>query len=103
MDRTYPIIDVVMTGQNIKRIMQARGFSVREVQRFLGLVTPQSIYHWFEGRNTPTIDNLYALSELFCVPIDELLCGNRKYTFAFNSDNRRRLYAYYVGVLGLIA
>ena len=92
----YPIIDMNKTGQNIKKIMHDRGLTVRNIQDYLGLATPQSIYHWFGGRNMPTIDNLYALSELFCVPVDELLCGNRKVRFYFDGYlNYNRLYVYY--------
>lgn len=32
---------------------------------------------WTDGVNMPTIDNLYALSELLQVPIDAIVCGNR--------------------------
>ena len=76
--RKNPTIDVYGTGQRIRKIMEERGYTVSDVQEYLDLVTPQSIYHWFRGRNLPTIDNLYALSELFRVPIDEMVCGNRK-------------------------
>ena len=65
MKRKYPVIDMAGTGQEIKRIMKMKGLTVKEVQKFLELNTPQSIYHWFDGRSLPTIDNLYALSELF--------------------------------------
>ena len=35
---------------------------------------------WSEpGRSLPTIDNVYALSELFKVPMDQIICGNREY------------------------
>ncbi|MBE5846640.1 MAG: helix-turn-helix transcriptional regulator [Lachnospiraceae bacterium] len=103
MERRYPVLDVVKTGQNIKKIMQARGLTVRDIQTFLGLGTPQAIYHWFEGRNAPTLDNVYALSELFRLPIDAILCGNRKNIFLSSQTSGRRLYAYYVGILGMIA
>ncbi|SNU08193.1 hypothetical protein SAMN06297422_11632 [Lachnospiraceae bacterium] len=45
MRRKYPFIDMLRTGQNIKRIMQAKGLSVKDVQNFLGFSTPQGIYH----------------------------------------------------------
>lgn len=80
----YPVIDVFKTGQNIKSIMLSKGLTVRDVQKYLGLATPQAIYHWFNGRSMPTIDNIYALSELFRVPVDAMLCGNRKW----NDDGR---------------
>jgi len=63
-----PIIDREKTGKQIRRIMELRGLSVHDVQRFLSLGCVQSVYHWFDGKSMPTIDNLYALSELFQVP-----------------------------------
>ena len=59
--------------------MQNRGLTVKEVQEYLDFGTAQSIYHWFNGRNLPSLDNLYALSELFKVSVDDMLCGNRVY------------------------
>lgn len=96
MKRIYPVIDMVRTGRNIKMIMQAKGLSVKEIQKFLLLETPQSIYHWFEGKSMPTLDNLYALSELFRIPVDMLLKGNRKYVFVpFTDPMHKRLFVYY--------
>lgn len=46
----------------------------------------------------PTIDNLYALSDLFQVPIDLLVCGNRKpLALCDNAHNEsnERVYEYY--------
>lgn len=58
-----------------------RGMTVKDVQEFLELSTPQSIYHWFDGRNLPTLDNMYALSELFQIPVDALIIGNREFEY----------------------
>lgn len=102
MSEKYPRIDMYRTGQNIKMIMQKCGLTVRNVQEYLGLSTLQSIYHWFEGRSMPTVDNLYALSELFHVPVDDMLCGSRKEKFHFCSNPcYDRLYAYYMRCLEL--
>ncbi len=73
---TYPMINSLKTGQKIRQIMKEQNKTVRWIQRELGLESVQSIYHWFHGRSMPTIDNLYALSKLFQIPIDEILCGN---------------------------
>jgi hypothetical protein len=81
--KKFPLIDTHNTGRNIKCIMQMRGMTVKDVQEYLELAAPQSIYHWFAGRCLPTVDNLYALSELFCVPMDVLVCGNREKEFYF--------------------
>lgn len=94
--KQYPVIDIYRTGQKIKQIMQQQNITVRTIQEYLGLATPQSIYHWFSGRNMPTIDNLYALSELFGVSVDAMLCGSRKQKFYFEQyPFRKHLYVYY--------
>ena len=104
LKREYPVVDPLRTGQNIKRIMKARGLSVKDVQRFLGFEAPQGIYHWFDGRSMPTLDNLYALSELFCVPIDTIVKGNRLFLYTpFPVERFNALSLYYEKLYGLKA
>ena len=79
MAKDYPMIDTKKTGQTIKRIMIENGYTVKDLQLYLRLEAPQSVYHWFYGKSLPSLDNLYALSELFKVPVDEMLRGNGKY------------------------
>lgn len=67
----FPIIDRKRTGIRLRRIMDERGLSVKDVQQYLELGSVQSVYHWLNGLSMPTIDNLYALSELFQMPIDD--------------------------------
>lgn len=74
----YPVIDKEKTGKRIRKLMEERCISVKDVRDYLSLESVQSIYYWFSGRNIPTIDNLYALSELLQVPIDAMICGNRE-------------------------
>ena len=96
----FPLIDKRETGVNLRRIMDMRGITVKQVQEYLGLGCVQSVYRWLDGINMPTIDNLYALSELFQVPIDTIVRGNRapiataRAVKALNTQERR-LYAYY--------
>ena len=72
-----PLIDSKETGRQLKKMMDERKISVREVQSYLHLGCVQSIYHWFHGMSLPSLDNLYALSELMQVPMDALVCGDR--------------------------
>lgn len=96
MKRRCPVIDMKGTGQNIKCLMEKNGLTVKYIQEYLALGTPQSIYHWFDGRNLPTVDNLYALSELFHTSVDELIRGNRYCgSHAAREAMSRRLLAYY--------
>lgn len=103
MKKRYPVIDMAQTGQNIKRIMQMKGLTVKDIQEFLELSTPQSIYHWCDGRNLPTIDNLYALSDLFHLPVDVLLIGSRKFEWRYPSEICQRVYWYYEKLMELKA
>lgn len=102
MRKSFPQIDMYKTGQNIKRIMLEKGMTVKDVQTYLELATPQSVYHWFNRRSLPPVDNLYALSNLFCMPMDMLLCGNRGRNFYFFEHSvYQRLYLYYEKYLEL--
>ena len=73
----FPLINKQETGVNLRRIMDMRGIAPKDVQEYLELGSVQSIYHWINGISMPTIDNLYALSELLQVPIDAIVRGNR--------------------------
>lgn len=72
-----PVISKKETGNNLRKIMEMRGISAKQVQEYLGLGCVQSVYRWLEGHSMPTIDNLYALSKLFRVSIDSMVCGNK--------------------------
>lgn len=92
----FPTIDKKRTGMHLRRIMDERGLSVKDVQQYLGLGSVQSVYHWLNGLSMPTIDNLYALSELFQMSVDDMLCGNRRYVPRNRYDLQfERLRAYY--------
>ena len=79
MEKQFPTIDKVKTGKQIRHLMDSLGLTVMDVQKYMGLATQQAVYHWLNGRSLPSIDNVYALSELFRVPIDKIICGNRGY------------------------
>ena len=96
----FPLINKCETGVNLRRIMDMRGITPKDVQEYLGLGCVQSVYRWLDGINMPTIDNMYALSELLQVPIDAIVRGNRapivSDIIAKPLDAReRRLCAYY--------
>ncbi len=101
----FPVINKQETGINLRRIMDERGMTVKDVQKYLELGSVQSIYHWLNGISMPTIDNLYALSALFQLPIDELVCGNRSAVVqdkmsGITDLQKRRLYMYYLKFVG---
>ena len=69
----FPVIDLPATGANIRRLREAKGLSIRDLQRFFGFEEPQAIYKWQRGQSLPTVDNLYALSALLGVPMNDIL------------------------------
>ena len=72
----FPVIDLPATGANIRRLRQSRGLSVRDLQQFFGFEEPQAIYKWQRGKSLPTVDNLYALSTLLDVPMNDILVAS---------------------------
>ena len=96
----YPTINLRETGVNLHRIMDKRGITPKDIKEFLNLGSIQTVYNWCNGLNMPTVDNLYALSQLLRVPIDEIICGNRKAIMPeqiviIENPRIRRVYAYY--------
>ena len=69
----FPTIDKQRTGQRIRMLMKQQNITVKQIQEYLNLSCVQGIYHWLDGTSMPTVDNLYALSELFEVPMDYIM------------------------------
>ena len=73
MSASFPVIDPVATGQNIVRLRNERGLSVRDLQAYFGFEEPQAIYKWQRGKSLPSVDNLFALGAILEVSLDEIL------------------------------
>lgn len=71
-----PIIDMVATGQNINKLRQEAGITVKELQDIFGFSTPQAIYKWQHGTALPTVDNLFVLATVLGVTIDDILVAS---------------------------
>ena len=71
--KPFPVIDMVETGKNIRRLREERGMTVRDLQAYFGFEEPQAIYKWQRGKSLPTVDNLYALGALLDVPMEDIL------------------------------
>ena len=69
----FPVIDLIATGNNIRRLRMERGLTIRALQSYFGFEEPRAIYKWQKGESLPTVDNLYALGALFEVPMDQIL------------------------------
>lgn len=72
-----PTIDKYATGVRLKELMEQHNLVARDIQQYLSLGCVQTVYRWFEGVNIPSLDNLYALSGLFGVSMDDMVVGTR--------------------------
>lgn len=70
---SYPVIDLRATGANIRQLRIERGFSIHEVQHFMGFETVQAIYHWQSGASLPSLDSAYAFSTLLGLTVNDIL------------------------------
>lgn len=96
----FPIINLKETGVNLRRIMDKRGVTPKDIKEFLNLGSIQTVYNWCNGLNMPTVDHLYALSQFLRVSLDEMICGNRKAKVPepiviIENPKDRRLYTYH--------
>ncbi len=69
----YPCIDVQETGRRIRVFRERKGLSVMDVAKYMGFENPQAVYHWQSGKALPSLDNMYALSILLGVTINEII------------------------------
>ena len=103
----FPTINLRETGINLHRIMDKREITPKDIKEFLNLGSIQAVYNWCNGQNLPTVDNLYALSQLLRVPIDAIICGNRKPIMSepvvIENAGDRRLYTYYKKINEMLA
>ena len=66
-------INMTETGNNISRLRKEKGITIKQIQEQMGFNTPQAIYRWMRGETMPTLDNVFALSELLNVTVEEIV------------------------------
>ena len=81
--KKFPVIDMRATGTRIKEIRSSQNFTVQEVSEYMGFENPQAVYKWQRGEALPTVDNLFALSKLFDVPMEEIICEKEEASCLF--------------------
>lgn len=62
------------TGERIKELCDKKKIGIKVIVKYLS-ISERSVYSWFNGDKLPTIDNLYLLSVLLNVTMDDLLVG----------------------------
>lgn len=88
-EQPFPVIDLEATGKNILRLRREKGLTVRDIQGFFHFDEPRAIYKWQSGQNLPSVDNLFALSRLLDVSMDEILVSKpTSITFGSREESR---------------
>ncbi len=70
--RTPEILDVVATGRRIKALVDEKRIAISDIGKTLN-ISPQAIYKWSTGKNLPTIRNMFLLSKMLKVDVDDML------------------------------
>lgn len=100
---TYPEIDMVRTGEQLRYLMDANGCDVKELQEILQLSCPQPIYRWLKGQILPSVNHLLVLSRMFNVHIEDLLVEKKSAAAAVgDGPGYMRLRVYYHRIMKMI-
>ena len=67
-------------NEKLIRLRKINSLTQDEFAKSVG-VSRQAVYKWEWGKSLPTVDNLYALSKLFGVTIENILVGNDEFVF----------------------
>ena len=70
------VINRIEPGKRIRRLRVENGYQVTDIQRVIGLASPQSVYKWERGDNLPSIDSAVILAWIFDIPVEDLFVLN---------------------------
>ncbi|MCS6143779.1 helix-turn-helix domain-containing protein [Latilactobacillus curvatus] len=71
-------------GEKIKHLRQSNKMSQSDLAKSLH-VSYQAISNWERNKSYPDKENIIMISNLFNIPLDELMRDEQKYTPRFNS------------------
>lgn len=61
------------TGAKIKALCRERNIAVKDIQKELYIGAFQSVYDWFSGKTLPSLDNLFRLSKMLNVHMEDMI------------------------------
>ena len=71
-----PAIDPEATGTRINELRKAKGYSVPFLKEYFGFATTNAVYKWLRGETLPSLDNMFALSVLFGIPMNDIIVAS---------------------------
>ena len=73
MVRYRPEYNLKIIGNNLKRLREENGLSVKEVKEYLRLGSVQAIYKYENGKGYPPTDTMFALMELYGANLSDII------------------------------
>ena len=74
-------INMEKTGANIRRLIKASGYSVKDIMAITGISTEQAVYKWYRGESIPAIETMLILTNALGIGINELLVIDGEFHF----------------------
>lgn len=75
MTKSYLTVNMKLSGKKLHIAIRKSGYSIRELQEMLDLSCPNPIYRWIHGQVLPSTVNLYRLSCILQIPMENLLAA----------------------------
>ena len=66
-------INMKATGERLKKLCEENCVTIKRIQEELQIGAYKSIYNWFAGKTLPSLDNMYRLSRLLGVPMEDMI------------------------------
>lgn len=73
----FPGISAKKTGQKIRELRMAAGFTVSQIAEMLD-TSEVAVYKWQSGIALPSLGNMLLLSRIFETPIEEIVVENEE-------------------------
>ena len=75
------VIDCQATCANLKRFIEEKGLTPKDIRDILNLDSVQSVYKWYatakgKGSSVPSVDNVIILAYILGVSLDEIYVTN---------------------------
>lgn len=74
-------INMEKTGANIRKLIKASGYSVKDIMAITGISTEQAVYKWYRGESIPALETQLILCKVLDLDITELLVIDGEFDF----------------------
>ena len=84
-------IDEKLSGERMKKIMDEKGISITEVSKRIG-ISYEAVSKWIKGKSFPEANNLFLLSRILDVAVDELVVPKKDIIVKLSVEQAFKIY-----------